>query len=98
MLLLLSVEKAQRDIRVLCFLMAAVGLFSVAHQLTASGKVVMLDVGQGDAILIITPFHRSAVLIDTGGVITFEREAWQVRETSTTAGENLVSIIKAEGG
>ena len=96
-LLLLSVEKAQRDIRVLCFLMAAVGLFSVAHQLTASGKVVMLDVGQGDAILIITPFHRSAVLIDTGGVITFEREAWQVRETATTAGEKLVSIIKAEG-
>lgn len=57
----------------------------------------MLDVGQGDAILIITPFHRQAVLIDTGGMLTFEKETWQVRETATTAGEKLVSIIKAEG-
>lgn len=96
-LLLLSVEKKQRDIRVLCFLVAAVGLFSFAHQLTPSGKVVMLDVGQGDAILIITPFHRRAVLIDTGGVIIFEKETWRVRETATTAGEKLVSILKAEG-
>lgn len=96
-LLLLSVEKKQRDIRVLGFLMAAVGLFFFAHQLDPSGKVVMLDVGQGDAILIITPFHRRAVLIDTGGMLTFEKETWQVRETATTAGEKLVSIIKAEG-
>ncbi|WP_319470713.1 DNA internalization-related competence protein ComEC/Rec2 [uncultured Trichococcus sp.] len=97
LLLLLSVEKRQRDIRVLCVLMAAVGLFSFAHQLTPSGKVVMLDVGQGDAILIITPFHRRAVLIDTGGMLTFEKEAWQVRESATTAGEKLVSTLKAEG-
>lgn len=97
LLLLLSVEKKRRDIRVLSFLLVAVGLFSFAHQLTPSGKVVMLDVGQGDAILIITPFHRRAVLIDTGGMITFEKEAWQVRETATTAGEKLVSVIKAEG-
>ena len=96
-LLLMSVEKKQRNIRVLCFLVAAVGLFSFAHQLNPSGKVVMLDVGQGDAILIITPFHRRAVLIDTGGMLTFEKEAWQVREKATTAGEKLVSIIKAEG-
>ena len=96
-LLFLSVEKKQRDIRVLGFLMAAVGLFFFAHQLDPSGKVVMLDVGQGDAILIITPFHRRAVLIDTGGMLTFEKETWQVRETATTAGEKLVSIIKAEG-
>ena len=96
-LLLLSVEKKQRDIRVLGFLMAAVGLFFFAHQLDPSGKVVLLDVGQGDAILIITPFHRRAVLIDTGGMLTFEKETWQVRETATTAGEKLVSIIKAEG-
>ncbi|SFE38603.1 competence protein [Trichococcus pasteurii] len=95
--LLLSVEKKRRDIRVLSFLIIAVGLFSFAHQLMPSGKVVMLDVGQGDAILFITPFHRRAVLIDTGGMITFEKEAWQVRETATTAGEKLVSIIKAEG-
>lgn len=96
-LLLLSVEKKQRDIWVLCFLVAALGLFSFAHQLDPSGKVAMLDVGQGDAILIITPFHRRTVLIDTGGMLTFEKEAWQVRETATTAGEKLVSIIKAEG-
>lgn len=97
LLLLLRVEKKRRDIRVLCFLIVAVGLFSFAHQLTPSGKVVMLDVGQGDAILIIAPFHRRAVLIDTGGMLTFEKEAWQVRETAATSGEKLVTILKAEG-
>ncbi|QPI89571.1 ComEC/Rec2 family competence protein [Lacticaseibacillus paracasei subsp. tolerans] len=32
-------------------------------------RVVMFDVGQGDAILIETPFHQGALLIDTGGRI-----------------------------
>lgn len=96
-MLLLNIEQKQKDNRVLGFLIAAIGLFAFSPQLSPAGKVVMVDVGQGDAILIITPFHHRAVLIDTGGMIAFEKEAWQVRETSATAGEKLVMAIKAEG-
>lgn len=32
------------------------------------GKVVMIDVGQGDCFLIKQPFHQGNILIDTGGL------------------------------
>lgn len=67
-------------------------------KLNPNGRVIMLDVGQGDALLIKTPFNRDTVLIDTGGVITFnEEEDWKLRKETDYHAKNLVSAIKAEG-
>lgn len=35
------------------------------------GQVTFIDVGQGDSILITTPFPRKVYLIDTGGKLNF---------------------------
>ena len=35
------------------------------------GQVTFIDVGQGDSILITTPFPRKAYMIDTGGKLNF---------------------------
>ena len=35
------------------------------------GQVTLIDVGQGDSILITTPFPRKAYMIDTGGKLNF---------------------------
>ena len=35
------------------------------------GQVTLIDVGQGDSILITTPFLRKAYMIDTGGKLNF---------------------------
>lgn len=74
-------------------------LFNCLPILHPEGRVIMLDVGQGDAILIKTPFQRQTILIDTGGAPQFskEKEPWQERTNRDFHGEKLISAIKAEG-
>jgi competence protein ComEC len=69
-----------------------IGLFQ------SGGKVVVLDIGQGDAIYIKLPHNRGAYLIDTGGVFRFEMEEWKRRRTEFDGGKRiLVPFLKAEG-
>ena len=41
------------------------------------GEVSIIDVGQGDSILIHLPFGQGNYLIDTGGRLQFPAEPWQ---------------------
>lgn len=62
------------------------------------GEVVMVDVGQGDAILIKEPFGQGNYLIDTGGKVLFDTEEWaQKEQPSTVAGRSLIPVLKAKG-
>lgn len=61
------------------------------HQISPVGYVLMLDVGQGDSILIKEPLTRKITMIDTGGEIQWlEKEKWQEREKTFTIGRNVV--------
>lgn len=44
--------------------------FSMIH-FPLRGQVTFIDVGQGDSILVTTPFPRKVYLIDTGGKLNF---------------------------
>nr|WP_275580401.1 DNA internalization-related competence protein ComEC/Rec2 [Metabacillus iocasae] len=62
------------------------------------GKVTMIDVGQGDSILIELPFRKAVYLIDTGGMVPFEKEAWQEKKTPFEVGEDVVvPYLKSRG-
>ncbi|MGD6774463.1 DNA internalization-related competence protein ComEC/Rec2 [Sutcliffiella horikoshii] len=62
------------------------------------GKVVVLDIGQGDAIYISLPFNKGDYLIDTGGAFTFPQEEWKERKKEFHSGSDvLVPFLKAEG-
>lgn len=66
--------------------------------LSPYGKVVFIDVGQGDSILIRLPYNRANYLIDTGGTISFHKEAWEQRRNQFETGEDiLVPFLKSEG-
>lgn len=52
------------------------GIFIVNH-CPLSGEVSIIDIGQGDSILITTPFLRKTCLIDTGGKLQFGRHIAQ---------------------
>lgn len=41
----------------------------------------VLDVGQGDSLLINYPNNKCNILIDTGGTISYNQEKWQIKET-----------------
>lgn len=62
------------------------------------GEVIVIDVGQGDSILIKEPFGQGNYLIDTGGKVVFETEEWtQMEQSSSNASKNLIPLLKAKG-
>jgi competence protein ComEC len=40
-------------------------------------KVTVIDVGQGDSIFIKLPNNQGNLLIDTGGIISYDTEKWK---------------------
>lgn len=61
-------------------------------------ELVMLDIGQGDAILLLCPGWNQATLIDTGGIVQFPgRESWRQRQFSSQAKQTLIPALQAEG-
>ncbi|MCK1982092.1 MULTISPECIES: DNA internalization-related competence protein ComEC/Rec2 [Peribacillus] len=62
------------------------------------GEVQIIDVGQGDSILIILPFNRGNYLIDTGGQITFPIDTWaEKRKKFNTADDIIIPLLKSKG-
>ncbi|HET7658488.1 MAG TPA: DNA internalization-related competence protein ComEC/Rec2, partial [Bacillales bacterium] len=66
--------------------------------LSNEGEVTMLDVGQGDSILIRLPHSKGVYLIDTGGTIRFGQQAWQKKKHEFSVGRDVVlQELKARG-
>ncbi|PGS48979.1 DNA internalization-related competence protein ComEC/Rec2 [Bacillus sp. AFS041924] len=62
------------------------------------GKIMFIDVGQGDCILIKLPFNRGNYVIDTGGKLSGNEESWMKRKNQFSTGEDiLIPILKGEG-
>jgi competence protein ComEC len=62
------------------------------------GKLSMIDVGQGDCILIHEPFSSNATLIDVGGQELFlPEEEWQERHAAKPVEKHLLPLLKSRG-
>lgn len=94
----ISIEQNKKLIKSFVLLSITFFIFYLTPYLNPNGKIIMLDVGQGDSFLFISPFHRNTFLIDTGGRMSFGNEAeWQRRINQDAHAKNLVSSIKAQG-
>lgn len=61
-------------------------------------ELVMVDVGQGDSILLLAPGWNQATLIDTGGLSDFkQKEAWRNRKKKDQGITTVVPALQAEG-
>lgn len=70
----------------------------VSPFLLNEGKITMIDVGQGDSILLELPYRKAVYLIDTGGVVSFSEENWQKRKNPFEIGEDIITpLLKAKG-
>ncbi|MED4453420.1 DNA internalization-related competence protein ComEC/Rec2 [Metabacillus fastidiosus] len=63
------------------------------------GKIMAIDVGQGDSILIQQPFKRGTYLIDTGGKLNFsEKGEWAERNKKFSIAKDItIPYLKSIG-
>ena len=57
-----------------------------------SAYISFFDVGQGDASLVITPYRKEVILIDTGGKNDFGKY-----NNSYNVSESIITFLKAQG-
>ena len=63
----------------------------------ASAYVYFLDVGQGDSALIVRPYKKEVIMVDTGGTLEFAKEDWQLRKTTYNKSTNTIIFLKSIG-
>ena len=60
--------------------------------------MINIDVGQGDSSLVILPHNKGNVLIDTGGLITYNNEAWQQKKSNYSISlDTTIPLLKSLG-
>lgn len=65
--------------------------------LDSNTYITMLDVGQGDSVLMELSNNRN-ILVDTGGILNYEKEDWQVRKKETNIAKNkIIPYLKSRG-
>lgn len=62
----------------------------------SNGYVYFFDVGQGDSSLIISPYRKDIILIDTGGSTNYVKEEWMKKEPYYVS-NNVISFMKSIG-
>lgn len=61
-------------------------------------KAMSIDVGQGDATLFISKGYQTAVLVDTGGVMSLsQRQTWKQKKRTDHAQQTIIPVLKGEG-
>ncbi len=62
----------------------------------SSAYVYFFDVGQGDCSLIIGPYRREVILVDTGGITNYAFEEWMKKDDYHVF-SNVLSFLKSMG-
>lgn len=93
-IILLNEKKLQRkQINILLTVLASFYLMIFASiHFPLRGQVTLIDVGQGDSILITTPLKRKVYMIDTGGKLNFsgKKQTPQVNQIT-------LPLLRAQG-
>ncbi|AUI71015.1 DNA internalization-related competence protein ComEC/Rec2 [Companilactobacillus alimentarius DSM 20249] len=73
-------------------------LFCIAlNKFPIFGSVNIIDVGQGDSILITTPLVRRTFLIDVGGKLNFSTKSWAKRLSHDQVETTTLPFLKSKG-
>ena len=65
--------------------------------LDKSMSITTLDVGQGDSIVVKFPQNQSNILIDTGGIVSFETQNWKMRNSYSISKSITIPYLKSIG-
>ncbi|TQR10597.1 DNA internalization-related competence protein ComEC/Rec2 [Psychrobacillus soli] len=94
----ISIERKKRLIVCSLLLLSPIGIMHITPYLDSSTKITFLNVGQGDCIVIEMPYRKEVIMIDTGGLLRFEQEAWKVTNEVYEVGRQIVvPFLKGKG-
>ncbi|MFS0780845.1 DNA internalization-related competence protein ComEC/Rec2 [Bacillus sp. 1P06AnD] len=72
------------------FILALHLLLYFSVYLSPYGEVTLIDVGQGDSILMKRPFGKGIYLVDAGGILSFSQEEWMKKRKAFDPGKEIV--------
>ncbi|MCJ2002803.1 DNA internalization-related competence protein ComEC/Rec2 [Lactococcus piscium] len=85
-----------RKIRYL--LIVSLFFMSMSTKFPLTESITIVDIGQGDSILLQDRLNQQTVLIDTGGKVDFiKQQKWQERQTRPNAASTLIPYLKSRG-
>lgn len=81
----------------LALLLLSIMPIQFSYLLDRDVRITFLDVGQGDSTVIELPQRRAVYVIDTGGVLRFEGEAWKQGKPYEVGRRVVVPYLKGRG-
>ncbi|ANU23536.1 DNA internalization-related competence protein ComEC/Rec2 [Planococcus donghaensis] len=92
-----AVERKFRWRHLLILIVPAL-LFTLMPYMDPRLKVTFLDVGQGDSAVIELPYRQAVYLIDSGGLLRFDVEAFKEKKRPYEIGRQIVApYLKGQG-
>lgn len=79
------------------YLILLILIYKILPILDNQEYIYFLDVGQGDAAVIITEHRQDVVLIDTGGSISYNKEEWQEKNHNDSMADYIILFLKSMG-
>jgi competence protein ComEC len=92
-------KQSNRNIKIMLIFVCFLFTFQIGwNRINPVGEVTIIDVGQGDSILIHLPFGKGNYLIDTGGSLQFNESQWRIKSTPFEVGKDVVvPFLKGKG-
>lgn len=72
-------------------------IYKTLPYLDNNNYIYFLDVGQGDASLIVGNNRSYAIMVDTGGKVSYEKEEWRIRDKEFKNINNIITFLKSLG-
>jgi len=94
-LLFLNCKKAKNRYKILFLFL--IFYIKICPYLNQASYIYFLDVGQGDASLFVSPNRKEILLIDTGGVMTYSKEAWKEKKKTSSQVDTLITFFHSLG-
>ena len=97
LILLFLIILAKNNFKYYLFLVLAIIGIKIYPKLNNNFYVYFLDVGQGDSTLLISPYQKEIVLVDTGGKIKYAKEEWEESNKTYNLSDNTIKFLKSLG-
>lgn len=93
---LILVIAFHKKLKYLLFIILISIIIKVKPLFDQNAYIYYLDVGQGDSALIITPYRKDIILIDTGGKVSYQKDDWAKRSINSLS-DNIITFLKSKG-